>query len=356
MKVNYKNKKSIEKMLKQGFAYSLFTVSNKDGFKKIAIKKSMFKDNYTIIYFNEDVNAIETKETKIEILEDNRLSIEGFGILILQEANIVLKNPVKDIERTTEIYRQIDRKARDEEIIKADKIKAQIIESKDTQIEQIKETAKKQEDYYTTGRIKRLKDIKNSVISTKIYHDSYDYKQVFTRPEGFHMQSSSEKYDYEEKRDLSFLLERLESIAEAYNCEAFSNNNIKLLISKLNEKFNKINGYDESAVNSIQSLYGLIADELTTRTYELCDFVRENNIDTTKITYSNLLYSGSSNYYEEESSWSDTEVIEDYYKTVMSSVAAFVEKVTGQDIRNEIEARLTKGQVMIPILIKTIQQ
>jgi len=355
MKINYTNKKSVERLLKQPFGYSLFTVSNKEGFKKISLKRNLFKKNYTVTYFNEDVNAIETKEVTIDLacLSDNILSIEGVGSFELQDAKLVLKNPTEQVEKETEIFRQIDRKAREEEITKANKIQEEIIESKDNQIEQIKKEAEQEKTYYTTGRVNRLKNIMNEVLSTRIYHDSYSYRQVYNRIEGYHMESSTDNYDYEEKRDLSFLLERIENISKTYKCDAFEDNRIRVLISKIKEKFASINEYDEKTLNSIQALYGLLAEELTMRTYNLCNFIRENDIDTSKYTYRNVLYSNSSKYYEEESEFTDTEVITDYFNKVMEAVSVFVERVTGQDIRKEIELRLTKQQIIIPILMKT---
>ena len=354
MKINIKNKKSIERLLKQGIGYSLFTVSNEKGFEKIAIKKTLFKNKYTLIYFNEDVNAIETKEVKVEISEENTLVIEGYGKVTLQDASFALKNPTEQVARENEIFRQIDRKARDEEITKANVIQSQIIESKDSQIEQIKAEAEKQKDYYTTGRISRLKNLKRNVISTRVNHDSYDYEQRFSLPQGYHMESSSSNYDTTESRGLNFLLDRLTAISKRVESNAFEDNEIATLISKIDEMFSNLNEYDETKLNGIQSLYGLIAEDLTERVYALCDHIRTKEIDTKEFSYSNTLYSSSRPYYEEEHTYTEVEYIDDYFDTVMESVAVFIERVTGQNIREEIKSRLTKYYVTIPVLVKTI--
>ena len=355
MKINYKNKKSIERLLKQGFGYSLFTVSNEKGFEKIAIKKSLFKKNYTLTYFNEDVNAIETKDVKVEILDDNTLSIEGYGKVTLEEASFALKNPTKQVERENEIFRQIDRKAREEEITKSNKLQAQIIENKDAQIKQIKADAKKQKEYYTYGIAERLKNLKEDVLRVTINHDSYDYEQVYKVPYGYQMESRTNNFCYEEKRGVTFLTKRLENVAKQLNCNAFEDNRLSTLIEKINNKFEEMNEYDESKLTSIQALYGLLAEELTVRTYNLCNYIRENNITPSKLSYSKTISSGSRPYFEERHEWTVVESIDDYYNTLMESVAVFTERVTGQDIRKEIELRLTQQYIIVPVLTKTFK-
>ena len=356
MKININNKKAIERLIKQGIGYSLYTVSNENGFEKIAIKKTLFKNKYTLTCFNTETNATEAKEVKVNISDDNTLVIEGYGTVKIQDASFTLKNPTKEVEKENEIFRQIDKRARDEEIAKSNEIQSQIIESKDAQIEQIKKEAKTQEYYYTSGRIERLKSLKNKVIKTKVHHSSYDYQQVFSLPVGYHMKSSSSNYDTEESRNLNFLLNRLEEISEMAKCNAFEDNTIATLISSVNEKFANLKEYDENKLNVIQSLYGVIAEELTKRTYALCDHIRTKEIDKNKFKYDTIIYSVSRPFYEEQHEYSETEVISNYFDTIMESVAAFVEKVTGENIREEIESRLTKKYLVVPVLMKTMNK
>lgn len=377
MKININNKKAIERLIKQGIGYSLYTVSNENGFEKIAIKKVLFKNKYTLTYFNTETNATEAKEVKVNISDDNTLVIEGYGTVKIQDASFTLKNPTKEVEKENEIFRQIDKRARDEEIAKSNEIQSQIIENKDAQIEQIKKEAKTQEDYYTSGRIERLESIKNKVIKTKVHHHSYDYQQVFSLPAGYHMKSSSSNYDTEESRNLNFLLKQLEEISEMTECNAFEDNTIATLISSVNEKFDSLKEYDEHTIaalispvnenfanfkydenklNAIQSLYGLIAEELTKRTYALCDHIRTKEIDKNKFEYDTIIYSVSRPFYEEQHEYTQREVISNYFDTIMESVAAFVEKVTGENIREEIESRLTKKYLVVPVLMKTMNK
>ena len=377
MKININNKKAIERLIKQGIGYSLYTVSNENGFEKIAIKKTLFKNKYTLTCFNTETNATETKEVKVNISDDNTLVIEGYGTVKIQDASFTFKNPTKEVEKENEIFRQIDKRARDEEIAKSNEIQSQIIESKDAQIEQIKKEAKTQEDYYTSGRIERLESIKSKVIKTKVHHHSYDYQQVFSLPAGYHMKSSSSNYDTEESRNLNFLLKQLEGISEMAECNAFEDNTIATLISSVNEKFDSLKEYDEHTIaalispvnenfanfkydenklNAIQSLYGVIAEELTKRTYALCDYIRTKEIDKNKFEYDTIIYSVSRPFYEEQHEYSQREVISNYFDTIMESVAAFVEKVTGENIREEIESRLTKKYLVVPVLMKTMNR
>ena len=59
---------------------------------------------------------------------------------------------------------------------------------------------------------------------------------------------------------------------------------------------------------------------------------------------------------EEQHEYSQREVISNYFDTIMESVAAFVEKVTGENIREEIESRLTKKYLVVPVLMKTMNR
>ena len=118
MKMKIKSNNLIEKLLNKKIGYCLFTVSNKYGFSKIALKKNLFKNNYKLIYFNEDVNALEVRDVDLDLssLDENIITIRKIDTYEIVDTQFVIKNPSKQVEKESEIFRQIDRKAREEVI------------------------------------------------------------------------------------------------------------------------------------------------------------------------------------------------------------------------------------------------
>ena len=102
--------KSIKKVLDRKFGYCLFTVSNKFGYSKIALKKNHLKNNYTLIYFNEDINSLEVRDVDLDLssIDENIITIRNVGTYQLLDYSHTLKNPTTKVIKETEIFRQAD--------------------------------------------------------------------------------------------------------------------------------------------------------------------------------------------------------------------------------------------------------
>lgn len=109
MKNNYKNK--IEKLLNRRLGYCLLTVSNKFGYSTLALKKNSLKNNYTLIYLNEDINSLEVRDVELDLssIEEDIITIRNIGTYELIDFTHTLKNPSDKVIKESEIFRQIDR-------------------------------------------------------------------------------------------------------------------------------------------------------------------------------------------------------------------------------------------------------
>lgn len=335
---NY-NEKDIEKKLNRPVGYNVFTISSTNGYKKVAIKKNIFNKKFKIIYFNEDIDSIEEKIINSIKIYDNIIELNPYGPFVIRDLYYSLFNPKKRITKDNEIYRNIDRVARDEEITKSNRKQAEIISAKDKQINEIKEESKRLEEHYTINKSKRLRKITEDLFTTTIKHSSYDYEMVNKGKYngGYQMESKSTSYEITKKRGIEFLVQKLEEISNTIGSDAFTNNRLLELANRCDILFkNYDNGYDEKTTDHIQAIYGLMAEELTARLISLCNYINKSNINTTELKYNKLIYTNNSNYYEEEHSYTEYEVIDNYFESVVEASCVFIERVTGQDIRSNI--------------------
>jgi len=103
MEVDIRNKRAIKRLLGQGIGYSLLTVSGEYGVQRIAIKKKLFKEEYTLYYFSGSLNnakndklnstddSIDTTKVEIDVKNDGSLVRGGFAKFNIDNACFVLK-------------------------------------------------------------------------------------------------------------------------------------------------------------------------------------------------------------------------------------------------------------------------
>lgn len=346
---NY-NEKEIEKKLNRPVGYNVFTISGINGYKKIAIKKNIFNKKFKIIFFNEDIDSIEEKEINSIKIYDNVIELNPYGPFVIRDLYYSLTNPKKRIIKDNEIYRNIDRVARDEEITKSNRKQTEIITAKDKQIKEIKEESKRLEEHYTINKSKRLRKITEDLLTTIIKHSSYDYEMVNKGKYngGYQMESNTSSYEITKKRGIEFLIQKLEEVSNTIGSDAFTNNKLLELANKCDILFkNYANGYDEKTTDHIQAIYGLMAEELTIRLITLSNHINKNNINTNELKYNKLIYTNNSTYFEEEHSYTEYEVIDNYYDSLIEASCTFIERVTGQDIRSNITNKDIKEPTLV---------
>lgn len=370
--ITFKNENAIKRIFKQPFVWAVLTVSNKNGYQKIALKKNLFNKTYTVRFTkNGQINS-EKVEVSIEDIANQNIGIKGIGNYHIEDINVSLTNPSKTIQKDNEIYSKIDSKARKEE----QDIKEKEIRKLEEQHEQEKQKINKQHEQekqqteisQKNKRIDTIIGLKEKLIKIK-EHRHYKHKV-------YHYGYLKREYLYSREEDennvfeygIDFIIEKIIEITKdyrilykfwktrksddnAYNFNIYDDIKINMLMDRINKIckiLQKKENYDENLLIIIQGLYGLLAEELKSGTYRLCEFIRENNIDLTKLTYEK---------YKQDEYWgynlskytTETceDVIDDYFNSLIEGIALFVERTTGEDIRKELQITLQKQYLTV---------
>ena len=351
LNVNYEN---IKKLLKRPVGYVLFTISNGNSFQKIAARKKLLKkDEYSLVFSSNLGGDIVKFDKKMNISQDGILTIDGVAFKI-EDARYVLRNPKKEIESDNRVYRSIDATARNEEKQVAAAEKQAIIEEKDRILEETVQQAKEEKDkieWNHTGRkIQELREQNYGLVFGEVICDSYSAVWGNNYLGHWGCNQTSSTHTRKDGHGINFVITQLESISSRMRSKAFKGNRLSELSSKIMELFDKLKetGYDEKTIGNIYYLRGLLVEELTLRIFDLCNHIRVNDIDTSKLHYSKRIYTNNYNVYEDEHRYSEDEVIHDYFNSIIDGACEYIKRVTGQDIKSEVEVRLQKQEIVIP--------
>lgn len=344
--ITYKNEKSMKRIFKQPFKWAILTVSNENGYHKIALKKNMFKKTYTVNTIINGKLCSEKKEISIEDIANKNITIEGLGNLHIEDINTSFKNPSKIIEQEEKIYSKIDNKARKEEI------KQKEIEIKEIQTKN--EEAKEQEKYDT--RMKEIeesnrvynfeKNLIYSDFSSNSYDSGYYETNKYIRGKGYtwSQKNESSSSNYKRGYDLSFVIKQLEKYSKKIGFEGFEDNRLGIVENKIKE-VNKIKDHKEY-IKRKYILHGLLVQELYMRTMDLCAYIRKNNIDISNEMYYDS-YSTQSTFYDNVSEYSERETIHDLVNELINSVATYIERVTGENVEDSFQTTVQKQYLMV---------
>ena len=72
--ITYKNEKSIRKIINKPFIWSDLTISNETGYHRIAIKKKLFKKDYTITYIKD--GKLQKENITIDEINNEKITIK----------------------------------------------------------------------------------------------------------------------------------------------------------------------------------------------------------------------------------------------------------------------------------------
>lgn len=370
--ITFKNEKSIRKIFKQPFTWVVLTVSNKNGYHKIALKKNIFNKTYTIRFIKNGQIYSEKVEVSIEDIANQNISIKGLGNYHIENINISLTNPSKTIQEEEKLYLKIDNRARKEEQdIKEKEIKninnqhEAAINELNKQHEQEKQrTEKKQKN----KRLDTIIGLKENLIKKRDHRHYWHKEYYYGYLERKHLRSYEEDKTIIIEYGIDFVIEEITKIAKDYrplyvlwktgnfddiNNKYYIYNDVKInilmdRINKICEMLKNKKDYDDNYLIIIQGLYGLLAEELKCGTYKLCEFIREKNIDYKALIYSKYdtdkYWNTCLTKYTEESG---TVAIDDYFKSLLNGIALFVERITGEDISKDLQTTLNKQYLMV---------
>ena len=356
MEININNKKSLERLFNQSIGYSLLTVSSEYGVQKIALKKNKSKDTYNLIYCSgeeKDDETIKTVEVIAKLKKDGLLVIKGLNKFTIEDACFKLMNPSRRVLADTKALRKManyaDQAARSEE----QRIASEIIKDKDEEIKSLNEDLSYQQRIHTYGRVESLARLGLSLIEIK-EHKSLsikEYEYGYERRE--YKRTVYDEVDEQYKYGVSFIAELLKDKFR-YSLSDDSLNlcdEINLIDKKIDAIYygirnSKSNDIDfDSKITNMSALFGVIAKDLKSIIFDLCDSVYANNTDTSFCKYED---SGVKDYWDNGSGM-DKNVHEIYRRTIdnlfdsiLDGSVIFVERVTGEDIRSEINKRLGK--------------
>ena len=379
MEVDIRNKKAIKRLLGQGIGYSLLTVSGEYGVQRIAIKKKLFKEEYTLYYFSGSLNnakndklnstndSIDTTKVEIDVKNDGSLVIGGFAKFNIDNTCFVLKNPSRRLLLDGQTFRKVDEAASkrthfDDSVYTDELLKAkdEEIKAKDEEIKDLNHTLFSQRNRYTWDRLEQAFKLGSSLIEIK-ERKKLDIKEYeYGREERKYVRTVYKDVNDNYKFGVSFIAKLLKENFKY----SIGEDGISLCdeIISIDKKIDSIyygvrNSRDknidfDSKISTISSLYGFIAADLRKIIFKLCDTVREHNTDTTFYEYKE---SGTNDYWDNTCSKFTHEIywkeIENFFDSLIEGSAIFIERVTGEDIREEINKRL--GKMDDKTLIKT---
>ncbi len=370
--ITFKNEKSIRRIFKQPFTWVVLTVSNKNGYHKIALKKNLFNKTYTVRFIKNGQIHSEKVEVSIENIANQNISIKELGNYHIENINISLTNPSKTIQEEEKLYLKIDNRARKEEqVIKEKEIKninnqhEAAINELNKQHEQEKQRTEK------TQKSKRLDTIiglKENLIKKREHHHYWHKEYYYGYSERKQLRSYEEDRDIILEYGIDFIIEKITKIAKEYrplyvlwktgefdnnanDCNIYDDTKINMLMDRINkicEMLKNKKDYDDNYLIIIQGLYGLLAEELKCGTYKLCEFIREKNIDYKALIY--LKYDTDkywNTYLTKYTEESRTVAIDDYFNSLLNGVALFAERITGEDISKDLQTTLNKQYLMV---------
>lgn len=338
-----KENSAVKKIIKMPVGYTILTISDNYDLKRIAIKGSISKGRRYIYMYDKDTDLVNSIDAEVKVSNENGLKIVAYGDYIIHDAEYVLLDCKKKILNDNRMFKSIEDRVKVEEQSKNNLEIERITKQKDKEIADLQQKLKERENYYTVDRLTRLSDIKKDLVLGEVTCYSYssgmrDRGRYFG---GYQMTSTSNVTKKVKNNGIKFVIEKLEIISELYNSDAFSNNRLHTLLEKIESLETKARTkYDEETLNSIQSIYGLIAEELTIRLINLCNHIRNNNIKTDELTYEETIYRYGTKFYDDESEYEEIEKIDNYFDSIIEGACTFIERITNQNIKDELLSRL----------------
>ena len=348
---NYKN---VEKLLSQGIGYSLFTVSSVYGIQKIAIKKKLFKDNYTLIYCSGEENddkTVKSLETTVKLKKDGTLSIGGFPKFNVDDACFTLKNPSQRILLDTQAIRKAEEFASERTRFDVSTHYEQVVKERDDEIKDIKRDFSTQQMNSNYRRMKDAFDLTDSLIEIKEHKVLSIKKYEYGREARKYVCTDEETVDNSYRYGVDFIAELLKDKFKHHLSEESLNlcDEIISLNKRIDQIYHDSKSFDgdfDKRISAIQSLSGFIAADLRTIIFNLCDSMRDSDIDTSLYDYNE---SGVKDYWDNQLTKDTHEIyyrtIDNFFDSIIEGSATFIERVTGRDIRDEIKKRLNKEEV-----------
>ena len=352
MEININNKKALERLLNQSIGYSLFTVSSEYGVQKIALKKKMFKDSYTLIYCNgEEKNevVIKTVDADVKIKKDGSLSIKNFSSFTIEDACFTLKNPARRVLTDTQALRKmakyVDQAARLEE----QRIASEIINDKDKEFKEYKDDMSSKLYSSVYGRLEPVYALGHSLVDVFEYKhtDTLVYEKGYEEWAYKHTLHDDDRKTF--KYGIYFITELLKKELKCYLSEESIAlcDELDLIYKKVDAAYyKKTNTSDEflEKVDKIQRLYGYMAYGLKSIIFDLCDHLKKLNCADKKIEYFEWFNDDNwkdGNHHIQERRY---EQVDDCINAVLDGSSEFIERVTGIDIRDEINKRLGREE------------
>ena len=348
MEININNKKALERLLNQSIGYSLFTVSSEYGVQKIALKKKMFKDSYTLIYCSGEENnddVIKTVDVNVKIKKDGSLSIKNFSSFTIEDACFTLKNPARRVLTDTQALRKMASCAEKRTRIECDNYTSKILEQKETEFKEYKDEMSSKLYSSVYGRLEPAYALGHSLVDVFEYKhtDTLVYEKGYEEWAYKHTLHDDERKTF--KYGVYFITELLKKELKCYLSEESIAlcDELDLIYKKVDAAYyKKTNTSDEflENVDKIQRLYGYMAYGLKSIIFDLCDHLKKYNCADKKIEYLEWFNDDNwkdGNHHIQERRY---EKVDDCINAVLDGSSEFIERVTGIDIRDEINKRL----------------
>lgn len=244
-----------------------------------------------------------------------------------------LTSQEKNLKKEEKIYNKIYNIT-----IRQEKEKQRQIELEQEKEKQEQEQRKKYLDNLKkTEKIYELKRMRSNLITATKIIDCWHVMGYTTQTQGG---------VYQQQYGLSFIIKELERISSIIGFKGFTEKRMNDILEKIKTTEKQINNSDEYEKN-LKNAYifnGLLAQELSSKTLELCEYIRINNINTDFEYYKYSSWGNSMDCYQKTS-----EIIEikNEYDKLMDAVTKYVQNVTGQNIKEEIKNTIQKQYLMV---------
>lgn len=352
MEINIGNNKSLERLFNQSIGYSLLTVSSEYGIQKIALKKKMFKDTYTLIYCSGEENddeKIKNIEVVAKLKKDGLLSIKGLNNFTIEDACFKLKNPSRRVLADTKALRKMASYAEKRTRIECDDYTSKILEQKETEFKEYKDEMSSELYSSVYGRLEPAYALGHSLVDVFEYKhtDTLVYEKGYEEWAYKHTLHDDERKTF--KYGVYFITELLKKELKCYlNEESIALcDELESLWKKIRNVYYKKTETNEELlekVDSIQRLYGYMAYGLKSVIFDLCDHLKKFNCADKKIEYLEWFHDDNwkdGNHHIQERRY---EQVDDCINAVLDGSSEFIERVTGIDIRDEINKRLGREE------------
>ena len=330
--------------------YNILTISNKKEYKVIGYRKNFFNRKNVIIFYNPRICIVERKYLDVQFFKNNSIYIDGLGKFEIISTDYMLTNPTRRIINLEDTCNRICEETRKIEQHNAILEVENIRRRKNEKIAELEKEIKRLETNFTIKRVERLNNIQRNLITGIVTcysssNDSYNDNKYYNGYQNSYVYKETTR---EQCHDLTFIINCLEELSKRYKCNSFDNNSFSEIQLKIDNLYSELlKEYNEETVNKILSLYGILAEELSERVISLCNTFKNRSIDTSKIKYEKMLCRNALSYYDDDCEYYEIERINNYFNKLIEGACTFIENVTGNDIRSEINKKIEKNNQKI---------